>query len=127
MYYFFVFKQKTAYEMRISDWSSYVCSSDRLRPVRARPIIVQHGDRRGRLPRPCLQFLMGRAAFLRDGDISDLLDVVKGARSNAPGTRHTLCEGDAKAGKRPRLGDRDIIGSAHPDLDRKSTRLNSSH
>src|SRR3546814_6371135 len=22
------FKQKTAYEMRISDWSSYVCSSD---------------------------------------------------------------------------------------------------
>src|SRR3546814_3703695 len=25
---FFVFKQKTAYEMRISDWSSDVCSSD---------------------------------------------------------------------------------------------------
>src|SRR3546814_4554494 len=30
--YFFFFKQKTAYEMRISDWSSDVCSSD-LRPV----------------------------------------------------------------------------------------------
>src|SRR3546814_19258274 len=27
---FFVFKQKTAYEMRISDWSSDVCSSDLL-------------------------------------------------------------------------------------------------
>src|SRR3546814_8569626 len=27
MLYFFV-KQKTAYEMRSSDWSSYVCSSD---------------------------------------------------------------------------------------------------
>src|SRR3546814_4478205 len=26
--YFFCFKQKTAYEMRISDWSSDVCSSD---------------------------------------------------------------------------------------------------
>src|SRR3546814_4666243 len=26
--YFFFFKQKTAYEMRISDWSSDVCSSD---------------------------------------------------------------------------------------------------
>src|SRR3546814_19650546 len=26
---FFCFKQKTAYEMRISDWSSDVCSSDR--------------------------------------------------------------------------------------------------
>src|SRR3546814_6728798 len=29
MYFFiFFFKQKTAYEMRISDWSSDVCSSD---------------------------------------------------------------------------------------------------
>src|SRR3546814_1247323 len=28
MVYFFFFKQKTAYEMRISDWSSDVCSSD---------------------------------------------------------------------------------------------------
>src|SRR3546814_6710848 len=29
---FFFFKQKTAYEMRISDWSSDVCSSDLHRP-----------------------------------------------------------------------------------------------
>src|SRR3546814_3026442 len=28
MYFVFFFKQKTAYEMRISDWSSDVCSSD---------------------------------------------------------------------------------------------------
>src|SRR3546814_9747467 len=28
MYVFFFFKQKTAYEMRISDWSADVCSSD---------------------------------------------------------------------------------------------------
>src|SRR3546814_6524984 len=27
-FYFFFFKQKTAYEIRISDWSSDVCSSD---------------------------------------------------------------------------------------------------
>src|SRR3546814_7814851 len=27
-FYMFFFKQKTAYEMRISDWSSDVCSSD---------------------------------------------------------------------------------------------------
>src|SRR3546814_11878216 len=32
---FFFFKQKTAYEMRISDWSSDVCSSDL---VAARPL-----------------------------------------------------------------------------------------
>src|SRR3546814_1310625 len=30
--FFFFFKQKTAYEMRISDWSSDVCSSDLERP-----------------------------------------------------------------------------------------------
>src|SRR3546814_7129512 len=36
---FFFFKQKTAYEMRISDWSSDVCSSDLSG-------LVDHADRR---------------------------------------------------------------------------------
>src|SRR3546814_5097891 len=31
VFLFFFFKQKTAYEMRISDWSSDVCSSDLIR------------------------------------------------------------------------------------------------
>src|SRR3546814_1939996 len=35
---FFIFKQKTAYEMRISDWSSDVCSSDLQTYRRARSI-----------------------------------------------------------------------------------------
>src|SRR3546814_7335232 len=35
--YFFFFKQKTAYEMRISDWSSDVCSSD----LRSEPITAE--------------------------------------------------------------------------------------
>src|SRR3546814_10820103 len=58
--FFFFFKQKTAYEMRISDWSSDVCSSD-LNIWRAQDVF--HGDvdggagcarpdRRGRSPRP---------------------------------------------------------------------------
>src|SRR3546814_19806409 len=34
--FIFFFKQKTAYEMRISDWSSDVCSSDLLKPRRDR-------------------------------------------------------------------------------------------
>src|SRR3546814_16279813 len=34
---FFFFKQKTAYEMRISDWSSDVCSSDLPKLDHARP------------------------------------------------------------------------------------------
>src|SRR3546814_2290908 len=33
---FFFFKQKTAYEMRISDWSSDVCSSDLIKGAIAR-------------------------------------------------------------------------------------------
>src|SRR3546814_1409320 len=33
--FFFFFKQKTAYEMRISDWSSDVCSSDLCAPTDA--------------------------------------------------------------------------------------------
>src|SRR3546814_6761673 len=37
---FCVFKQKTAYEMRISDWSSAVCSSD-LKPGER----IRHTDR----------------------------------------------------------------------------------
>src|SRR3546814_19496066 len=39
---FFFFKQKTAYEMRISDWSSDVCSSDLARPPHRRP--QRHGE-----------------------------------------------------------------------------------
>src|SRR3546814_3488250 len=31
--FFFFFKQKTAYEMRISDWSSDVCSSDLMKTL----------------------------------------------------------------------------------------------
>src|SRR3546814_10312041 len=36
-YLYFFFKQKTAYEMRISDWSSDVCSSDLVAVPVARP------------------------------------------------------------------------------------------
>src|SRR3546814_9453443 len=35
VFVFFCFKQKTAYDMRISDWSSDVCSSDLLGDDRA--------------------------------------------------------------------------------------------
>src|SRR3546814_13812569 len=43
--FFFLFKQKTAYEMRISDWSSDVCSSDLSARVAAhlRQAIAGHG------------------------------------------------------------------------------------
>src|SRR3546814_6934264 len=41
---FFFFKQKTAYEMRISDWSSDVCSSD----LRDHPSLAVPNDRNRR-------------------------------------------------------------------------------
>src|SRR3546814_2783210 len=42
-FYFFFVKQKTAYEMRISDWSSDVCSSDLTRRYCRRGRIPSHG------------------------------------------------------------------------------------
>src|SRR3546814_19593093 len=47
MYLLFFFKQKTAYEVRISDWSSDVCSSDLGRaPARAGTNARFHGVER---------------------------------------------------------------------------------
>src|SRR3546814_2449073 len=43
--FFFVFKQKAAYDMRISDWSSDVCSSD----LRGRPLVLAAAGRPRRL------------------------------------------------------------------------------
>src|SRR3546814_3656405 len=47
---FFFFKQKTAYEMRISDWSSDVCSSDLDEHVCRRRVVLGRlvVDARGR-------------------------------------------------------------------------------
>src|SRR3546814_6314413 len=71
--FFFCFKQKTAYEMRISDWSSDVCSSDlagrlrlatpspacyprrggvRLFPPRRSAHVPEHADEDPLSPRP---------------------------------------------------------------------------
>src|SRR3546814_7071707 len=56
---FFFFKQKTAYEMRISDWSSDVCSSDLSTVSRAtaNKYMLQHDHRVG-----CVEGLHGRRA-----------------------------------------------------------------
>src|SRR3546814_7860524 len=121
MYFFLFFKQKTAYEMRISDWSSDVCSSDLRTPprrdargdaargffghasriVRARPrrrpfLLSEHGRREGRLS--------GRDA-----------------REDRGGHR-------AAWRTDPSCAERRGGGEARRALaDRKSTRLNSSH
>src|SRR3546814_3919235 len=64
---FFFFKQKTAYEMRISDWSSDVCSSD---------LAGRFHDRVTRLQQPLLLGLLdhvpGDARLDRAGGIHEL-------------------------------------------------------
>src|SRR3546814_9578098 len=52
VFIFFFFKQKTAYEMRISDWSSDVCSSDLSQGA--------HPSGRGRTVRPAHHAANGR-------------------------------------------------------------------
>src|SRR3546814_2179953 len=72
---FFFFKQKTAYEMRISDWSSDVCSSDLSRmPARpfSRPAISE-----GRMTLPERQLANAIRALA--------MDAVQAANSGHPG------------------------------------------
>src|SRR3546814_5313462 len=84
----FFFKQKTAYEMRISDWSSDVCSSD----------LGLSGDqhlgraevsayRRDRLPCPCrLQVGIRGGRFTPPGVISSgFIPVPPGIRGRGAG------------------------------------------
>src|SRR3546814_2902777 len=102
------FKQKTAYEMRISDWSSDVCSSDLLPDV--------------------LTTVNGREVFSTIGRNFDLQDMPAEALSRVnvfKSQTADLTEGglagviDLQLNRPFNFGD--------PTVDRKSTRLNSSH
>src|SRR3546814_2367400 len=100
---FFFFKQKTAYEMRISDWSSDVCSSDLISSVEARVgkgVSGPSGARR----MPCLCQI--RPCGGQDDWITNPA-MAQGAHCLDPRREH----GGGRTGRR----------------DRKSTRLNSSH
>src|SRR3546814_9277888 len=66
---FFFFKQKTAYEMRISDWSSDVCSSD----------LVGHDARRADVE--ALSHALGLAQDTIDHLVTDLAHEVNGPTS----------------------------------------------
>src|SRR3546814_16593897 len=64
MLLFFFFKQKTAYEMRISDWSSDVCSSDLEHPgVGYRAEHTRQGHEvHAATPSPCRRRRVDRAS-----------------------------------------------------------------
>src|SRR3546814_6362978 len=70
VFVFFFFKQKTAYEMRISDWSSDVCSSD-LDLVQALRALV--GEQRRD---PAAHGVAGEVDLLEAEGVHELTDVV---------------------------------------------------
>src|SRR3546814_7443418 len=98
---FFFFKQKTAYEMRISDWSSDVCSSD-LRPADPDPARKQAAGKDGEIP--------GRD---REGARSGRGQPVEQIEAGGQDIEFAQRQ-QGKEGHQPGPGDR------------KSTRLNSS-
>src|SRR3546814_9935871 len=116
----FIFKQKTAYEMRISDWSSDVCSSDLQGSQREGP----RGAEEAALDEPDVGGSHGGAQLPR----LDPVDPLEEAQQDQ--ARHQARAGDSRCRSlRPREGE-----GAHPRIprraaaqDRKSTRLNSSH
>src|SRR3546814_4569674 len=69
MFLFFFYKQKTAYEMRISDWSSYVCSSD----LFAFPVSENHDFGRAAII-PARFRAGGARSFAREASSSDRAD-----------------------------------------------------
>src|SRR3546814_4115402 len=108
---FFFFKQKTAYEMRISDWSSDVCSSDL--------DAEQHADRVRLGDRYAQHHLPGGAG----GGI--LRGVEFGVVELAP--PQVVAQRQAAIGE-VRIEERERVAlQVDVALDRKSTRLNSSH
>src|SRR3546814_8924618 len=73
---FFFFKQKTAYEMRISDWSSDVCSSDLA-------AVAERGQRRAGVEQPRRLQLLDT----REGVEGFQAEVVEEGLGGAPGDR----------------------------------------
>src|SRR3546814_8020423 len=120
MFYFFFFKQKTAYEMRISDWSSDVCSSDLLLSC-PRELPLQGYPGRSEYGAPYLSPPLGHAVLRQ--------------RHSTVLTRRSVddpCRRDSSSRIRISAGayfpEQD--GETCPQRarsDRKRTRLNSSH
>src|SRR3546814_10297051 len=100
-FFFCFFKQKSAYEMRISDWSSDVCSSDLGSGVAMTSTVLT--------VRKTLMGAIWRLLSLQSGSA---------LRNTAVGAIAVMAIG---------LFGRVLSYPVQDDEDRKSTRLNSSH
>src|SRR3546814_5486140 len=109
---FFCFKHKTAYEMRISDWSADVCASDL-----ALLLVDRHVE--DVLPEAAAVMLLEEACL--------------GAALRAANQAHRTVGGPGEHQRRDgaiiigELALRDLRLGEDDAADRKSTRLNSSH
>src|SRR3546814_172503 len=74
---FFFFKQKTAYEMRISDWSSDVCSSD----LQSSTLLEQFCRKKGRLNQTLSSLFQAKNITLaQSGGMQTTIRLVKNGR-----------------------------------------------
>src|SRR3546814_7447254 len=105
----FFFKQKTAYEMRISDWSSDVCSSDLF--VAATGYVTDAKRRDGAV-----------VFATPDANDADALNAGRWWKLRRDANWHR------PDGMRDGAPNEPVVDVTYADaLDRKSTRLNSSH
>src|SRR3546814_6484944 len=149
LFFFFFFKQKTAYEMRISDWSSDVCSSDLWQGLVRVANITGNGEvEEFALPSDYDRMLVGGAVQDLDswawgyhayGDINAFLYAQERGFTGSPGgwiiyadkIRFSPPPASGAAATFPYISKR-WARDAGPDgykaaLERKSTRRNSSH
>src|SRR3546814_4773863 len=122
----FFFKQKTAYEMRISDWSSDVCSSDLFPKPSAQP------------PSTVYWNALATWGILRPGPNARAISRAQAHRLLGSGKTATDDDGHllvsseppfVKMQRRPAnwLDGEISLRMEKLEADRKSTRLNSSH
>src|SRR3546814_2306287 len=125
---FFFFKQKTAYEMRISDWSSDVCSSDLVLLLR----FFLEAERLAQAPGIDLLQRPFRQLAESEGAIGDANKAVHREAEMAADLAHLPVLAFVQGHGEPGIGaglvverglDRAIVDALE---DRKSTRLNSS-
>src|SRR3546814_2533698 len=109
----FFFKQKTAYEMRISDWSSDVCSSDLTDAVGN---VEEVTSVRGALK---CERAVGLSPVASGSYTRSRNEQASRQRSDVD----TVTASAGIAYAQPSLGTLSLFAT----LDRKSTRLNSSH
>src|SRR3546814_6075457 len=122
--FFFFFKQKTAYEMRISDWSSDVCSSDLVGPDRAAAAWLRGPGPRAQLGPPRALSAALRRRQHAGGELQHPGQLLPHpAPADAPQVPQAADPDDAEVAAASQAGGVQAAG----DGDRKSPRMNCSH